>query len=107
MFRGLGFRGLSRDWGHVCFNSCWGGGYSRAYIIERRSKGVYTVARKMHQAKKLFTLRVHVLNNHILTLNLYYNYYYQNPKYFILGYLDPLSEASRVVGGSWCRAIPP
>ena len=28
-------------------------------------------------------------NNHILTQNLYYNYYYQNPEYLILGYLDP------------------
>ena len=35
-------------------------------------------------------LRVQVLNNHILTQNLYYNYYYQDPKYKIIGYLDPL-----------------
>ena len=28
-------------------------------------------------------------NNHILTHNLYYNYYSPNPKYLILGYMDP------------------
>ena len=35
------------------------------------------------------TLRVQVPNNHILTQNLYYSYYYQTPKYLIIGYLDP------------------
>ena len=35
------------------------------------------------------SLRVQVPNNHILTQNLYYNYYYPNPKYLIIGYLDP------------------
>ena len=34
-------------------------------------------------------LRVQVPNNHILTQNLYYNYYYPNPKYPIIGYMDP------------------
>ena len=29
-------------------------------------------------------------NNHLLTQNLYYNYYYPKPKYQIIGYLDPL-----------------
>ena len=36
------------------------------------------------------TLRVQVPNNHILTQNLYYNYYYPKPKYLIIGYMDPL-----------------
>ena len=36
------------------------------------------------------TLRVQVPNNHILTQNLYYNYFYQNPKYLIIGYMDPV-----------------
>ena len=36
-----------------------------------------------------FTLRVQVPNRHILTQNLYYNYYYPEPKYLIIGYLDP------------------
>ena len=30
-----------------------------------------------------------VSSTHILTANLYYNYYYQNPKYLIIGYVDP------------------
>ena len=38
------------------------------------------------------TLRVQVPNNHILTQNLYYNYYYSNPKYLIIGYMDPLGN---------------
>ena len=38
------------------------------------------------------TLRVQVPNNHILTQNLYYNYYYPKPKYQIIGYLDPLGK---------------
>ena len=33
-------------------------------------------------------------NNHILTQNLYYNYYYPKPKYLIIGYLDPLGLSS-------------
>ena len=33
--------------------------------------------------------RVQVPNNHILTQNLYYNYYYQSPKYLDIGYADP------------------
>ena len=36
------------------------------------------------------TLRVQVPNNHILTQNLYYIYYYPNPKYLNIGYMDPL-----------------
>ena len=36
------------------------------------------------------TLRVQVPNNHILTRNLYYDYYYPKPKYLIIGYMDPL-----------------
>ena len=37
-------------------------------------------------------LRVQVPNNHIPTQNLYYNYYYPNPKYLIIGYMDPLGS---------------
>ena len=40
------------------------------------------------------TLRVQVPNNHILTQNLYYNDYYPKPQYLIIGYLDPLGEAT-------------
>ena len=35
-------------------------------------------------------LRVQVPNNHTLIQNLYYEYYYPNPKYLIIGYMDPL-----------------
>ena len=36
------------------------------------------------------SLRVQVPNNHILTQNLYQNHYYPNPKYQIIGHMDPL-----------------
>ena len=38
-----------------------------------------------------------VPNNDILTQNLYYNYYYPNPKYLIIGfigYMDPLGSST-------------
>ena len=35
-------------------------------------------------------LRVQVPNNHILTQNQYHNYYYPEPKYLTIGYMDPL-----------------
>ena len=38
------------------------------------------------------TLRVQVPNNHILTQDPYYNYYYPKPKYLIIGYMDPLGK---------------
>ena len=56
------------------------------------------------------SLRVQVPNNHILTQNLYHNYYYPNPKYLIIGYMDPLGigREARILGliavlktGSW------
>ena len=40
-------------------------------------------------------LRVQVPNNHILTQNLYYNYYYPKPKYLSIEYLDPLGTSGR------------
>ena len=36
-----------------------------------------------------FTLKVQILNNHILTQNRDYHSYYPNPKYLLLGYMDP------------------
>ena len=39
--------------------------------------------------KDMLALRVQVPNNHILTQNHYYNSYYPNPKYLIIGYSDP------------------
>ena len=64
-----------------------------------------------------------VPNNHILTQNLYYNYYYPNPKYLIIGYMDPLGlfhpqvlkpthgqnscvYASLPKGSAFCRSRP-
>ena len=38
------------------------------------------------------TLEVQVPNNHILTQNLCYLYYYPKPKYLITLYLDPLGN---------------
>ena len=38
------------------------------------------------------SLRVQETNNHILTPNLCYNYYYPKPKYLIIGYLGPLGS---------------
>ena len=35
-------------------------------------------------------LRVPVRNNHLLAHNMYQNYYHPQPKYLIIGYLDPL-----------------
>ena len=42
-----------------------------------------------HSQSPRLTLRVQVPNIHILTQNLYYNYYYPNPKYLINGYMGP------------------
>ena len=36
-------------------------------------------------------LRVQVPNNHILTQNQYYTYYYPKPKNLIIGYMDPIN----------------
>ena len=38
------------------------------------------------------------LNNHILTQNLYYNYYYPNPKYLIIAYMDPPGYVAPCIG---------
>ena len=43
------------------------------------------------------SLRVQVPNNHILTQNMYHNYYYTKPKYPIIRYLDPLGMLFTVV----------
>ena len=51
-------------------------------------------------ADGVIALRVQVPNNHILTQNLYYNYYYPNSKYLIVGYMDPL-------GRSLSNSLPP
>ena len=37
-------------------------------------------------------LSVQVPKDHIFTPNLYQNHYYPNPKYLIVGYMDPLGR---------------
>ena len=46
---------------------------------------------KLETSGKKFclTLRVQVPNNHMLTQNHYYDSYYPDPKYLIIGYMDP------------------
>ena len=58
---------------------------------ERAKRLVSTVIRGSMVIEGL-TLRVQVPNYHILTQNLYYNYYYPNPKYLNFGYMDPLGD---------------
>ena len=38
-------------------------------------------------------LRVQVSNYHIPTQDVYYNYCFPNPKYLVIGYMDPLGKA--------------
>ena len=44
-------------------------------------------------------------NNHVLTQNLYYNYYYPNPKYQIIGYMDPLGNIVTAVVYRDCAGV--
>ena len=56
----------------------------------------------------LVTLRVQVPNHHIFAQNLYYNYYYPNPKYPIIGYMDPLgTRMNRLLGQAADTASQP
>ena len=48
---------------------------------------------EVQKTKPVVSLRVQVPNNHILTQNLYYDYYYPDPKYLIIWYMDPLGLA--------------
>ena len=57
-------------------------------------------------------LRVQVPNNHILTQNYYYNFYYPKPKDLIIGYMDPLGkfqeltlQGLRFRTGIWFRVL--
>ena len=47
-----------------------------------------TTEPQVSKSTHVHTLRVQVPNNHILTPNLFYNYYYPNPKYPNIGYMD-------------------
>ena len=48
-------------------------------------------------------------NNHILTQDLYYNYYYLTPKYLIIGYMDLLGyimQGSNICTPRLCLKVP-
>ena len=52
------------------------------------------------------TLKVQVPNNHIIfTQDLYCNSCYPDPKYLIIGYLDPLGKGSGVIWIFWNRHV--
>ena len=52
---------------------------------ERSQQGLHQIWRDSSFQK---TLKVQVPNNHAHTQNLYYNYYYPDPKYLIIGYME-------------------
>ena len=60
-------------------------------VRHEKSKDIFRIA---------VPLRVQVPKNHILTQNLYYNYYYPNPKYLVIGYMDPLGPTMYLVPSS-------
>ena len=55
---------------------------------KRRNAGTYLI--RIGLRVRYIALRVQVPNNHIRTQNLYCNYYYPDPKYLIIGYMDRL-----------------
>ena len=70
--------------------------YTAASLIGKGARMHYLAATVQYGnfATASVTLRVQVLNNHILTQNQYYNYYYPKPKYPIIGYMDPLGKVN-------------
>ena len=89
-----------RVWGSGCRFLRLGGkdfwefrdqGFRKPIIVPRRPPSSAMSQTRLQICCKvaLVTLRVQVPNNHILTHNLYYNCYYQNPKYPMIGYMDP------------------
>ena len=56
-----------------------------------------------HDPEPSFSLRVQVPNNHILTENLYYTYYYPNSKYLVIGHMDPFGFTFEEILAS-CRS---
>ena len=57
-----------------------------------RLTGVCEAHAATRAAGRLITPRVQVPNKHILTQNLYYNYYDPKRKYLIIGYMDHLGK---------------
>ena len=70
---------------------------SQAVDRARRAEGLV-----MTQQELSITLRVQVPNTHMLTQNLYYNYYYPNPRYVIIWYLDPLGQYLYMCVSTFC-----
>ena len=68
---------------------------SKAGSLNPRPRGIRSKPSTLNpkHASQTRTLRVQVPNNHILTQNLYYSYYYPNPKYLIIEYMDPLGKS--------------
>ena len=61
-------------------------------VVMAALKMAWRLSSSLRSPYDIVILRVQVPNNHILTQNLYYNYYYPKPKYLIIGYMDPLGN---------------
>ena len=74
---------------------CWGGGGGSRTIpvIKKRNRSPKPLRSPIILLR---TPRVQVPNNHILTQDLHYKYYYPNPKYLIIIYMDPLGKSVRI-----------
>ena len=74
------------------------GGCERAFRSFREASlpfsDTITMSSCLQALSFFMTLRVQVPNKQILTQNLYSNSYYPNPKYLVIGYTDPLGDAS-------------
>ena len=60
----------------------------------------------MRSCLGLYNPKVQVPNNHILTQNLYYNYYYPKPKYLVIGCMDPLGKGRKALNPKRCTRGP-
>ena len=81
----------------------------QATYLQHFKTGCAVTPRRSGARGHRVTLRVQVPNNHILTQNLYYNYYYPNPKYLNIGYMDPLGYINwdPPAVGSWNLSLLP
>ena len=58
-------------------------------LLAKMTVGAHIVRRVYRTSMEITrTLRLQVPNNHILTPNQYYNFYYPKPTYLIIGYMD-------------------
>ena len=80
-----------------CLSFPWyGPAVSEAQMSHGKRSTLTWLATNKCPSRKL-TLRVQVPNDRILTQKLYYNYYYPNRKYLIMGYMDPLGYLYEVM----------